>query len=465
MHTVFTLPEVLAQVAEFLTREEATIPSRVSRAFQQAFGPIVWRTCSIGLVGQQPSPQGLIRNARNIRKLSYDDVFSIDYLSLPCTQLTSLKICRVSGQDSDTKWHHLAELVKQNKHLHTLQISDRSRSATLEFWSSLAFSSSLRTVDVQSARMDQEQFAALWNGCEGIQLLKCHHIRVDDALTATRQYTLVPRSTLKELSFANFAYIQLLKLCPNLQAIAWYNNEFDCDVLLKDLAVLLQGGQLTKLESLSMSYAKDQDLSQCLKLMHQVKKVSSHHGDIGPLSFHSMSRTFGMLEHLNIPYGSTMSSEMILSILESCPQLVYFQATKVSSTDVIKSKPWVAANLKALHLGITIDSIDQETICLQSRSVFERLSKLTRLTQLTLHGPYEIANEDEQGLDLRLESGLDQLATIKDLTYLDFDHTFQNMSEADVAWMVENWKEIVDVFGTCNSHGEFHEQPCFYEDE
>ncbi|KAG0348395.1 hypothetical protein BG005_011553 [Podila minutissima] len=465
MHTLFTLPEVLAQVAVHLTREEATIPSRVSRAFQQAFGPIIWRACSIGLAGQQPSPQGLIRNAHNIRKLSYNDVFSLDYLSLPCTQLTSLKVCRVSGLDSDTKWHHLAELVKQNKHLHDLHISDRSRSATLEFWSSLAFCHSLRIVDIQGAHMDQEQFAALWNDCKGIQLLKCHHIRVDNAITATQQCTLVPHPTLKELSFANFANFQVLKLCPNLQAISWYNNEFDCDILLEELAVLLQGGQLMQLGSLSMSYAKDQDLSRCLKFMHRIKKVSSHHGNIGPLSFHAMSRKFGMLEHLYIPYDSTMPGEMILSILESCPQLVYFQATKVSSTEVIKSKPWVAANLKALHLGITIDSFDQETIRLQSRSVFARLSKLTRLTQLTLHGPYEIGNDDEQGLDLRLESGLDQLATIKDLTFLDFDHTFQNMSDADVAWMVENWKELVDVFGTCNSHGEFHEQPCFYEDE
>ncbi|KAG0025249.1 hypothetical protein BGZ82_010133 [Podila clonocystis] len=465
MHTLVTLPEVLAQVAEYLTREEAAIASRVSRAFQQAFGPIVWRACAIGLQGQQPSPQGLIRNAHNIRKLSYDDAFSIDYLSLPCTQLTSLKVCRVAGPASDIKWHHLAEMVKQNRHLLTLQISDRSRSATLEFWSSLASCSTLRSVDIQGADMDQEQFAALWNGCKSIQSLKCHHIRVDNSLTTAQKYTLEPRPTLQKLGFANFANTQLLKLCPNLQAISWYNNEFDCDILLEELAILLQGGQLRQLEGLSMSYAKDQALAQCLKYMHQIKKVSSHNGNIGPLSFHVMSRHFDMLEHLYIPSDSRMPSEMILSVLESCPQLTYLQATRVTATEVMKAKPWASLNLKALHLGITIDSIDQETIRIQSRSVFERLSKLTRLTQLTLHGPYEIGNDDEQGLDLRLESGLDTLATITDLTYLDFDHTVQNMSDTDVAWMGENWKELVDVYGTCNSHGEFHQQPCFYDDD
>lgn len=466
MHTLFALPEVLAQVAEYLTREEATLPSRVSRAFHQAFGPIVWRACTIGLQGQQPYPQGLITNAHNIRRLAYDDVFSFDYLSLPCNMLTSLKIARVAGPDSDTKWHHLAKLVKQNRHLCTLQISDRSRSATLEFWSSLASCTFLRTVDIQSANMDQEQFAALWNGCKGMESLKCHHIRIDNTATTTaQQYPLKPRPTLQKLSFANFANVQLLKLCPNLRAISWYNNEFDCDILLEELATLLQGGQLRQLESISMSHAKDQDLSRCLKVMHQIKKVSSHNGDVGPLSFHAMSRHFGMLDHLSIPSDSTIPSGMILNILESCPQLTYLQATKVEATEVMKAKPWVALNLKALHLGITIDSDDQETIGLQSRSVFERLSKLTHLTQLTIHGPLVIGKEDEQGLDLRLESGLDKLAAIKGLQYLDFDHTVQNMSDADVAWMVKNWKYLGDVFGTCNNEGEFYEQPIFYEDD
>ncbi|KAF8978579.1 hypothetical protein BGZ52_005870 [Haplosporangium bisporale] len=464
MHTLFTLPELLAQVAEYLTGEEATRPSRVSRAFHQAFGPIVWRACAIGLQGQKPSPQGLITNAHSIRRLAYDDAFSFDYLSLPCNMLTSLMIARVAGSDSDTKWHHLAKLVKQNRHLHTLQISDRCRSATLEFWSSLASCTSLRTVDIQSAHMDQEQFAALWNGCKSIQSLKCHHIRVHST-TTTQQYPLEPHPTLQKLSFANFANVQLLKLCSNLQAISWYNNEFDSDILLEELATLLQGGQLKQLDSISMSHTKDQDLSRCLKAMRQIKKISSHNGDVGPLSFHAMSRHFGMLEHLYIPSDSTLPSEMILNILESCPQLTYLQATKVAAAQVMKAKPWAALNLKALHLGITIDSDDQEAISLQSRSVFERLSKLTHLTQLTIHGPYVIGNEDEQGLDLRLESGLDKLAAIKGLKYLDFDHTVQNMSGADVAWMAENWKDLGDVFGTCNSEGEFYEQPIFYEDD
>ncbi|KAF9393817.1 hypothetical protein CPC16_001069 [Podila verticillata] len=464
MHTLFTLPELLAQVAEYLTGEEATRPSRVSRAFHQAFGPIVWRACAIGLQGQKPSPQGLITNAHSIRRLAYDDAFSFDYLSLPCNMLTSLMIARVAGSDSDTKWHHLAKLVKQNRHLHTLQISDRCRSATLEFWSSLASCTSLRTVDIQSAHMDQEQFAALWNGCKSMQSLKCHHIRVHST-TTTQQYPLEPHPTLQKLSFANFANVQLLKLCSNLQAISWYNNEFDCDILLEELATLLQGGQLKQLDSISMSHTKDQDLSRCLKAMRQIKKISSHNGDVGPLSFHAMSRHFGMLEHLYIPSDSTLPSEMILNILESCPQLTYLQATKVAATQVMKAKSWAALNLKALHLGITIDSDDQEVISLQSRSVFERLSKLTHLTQLTIHGPYVIGNEDEQGLDLRLESGLDKLAAIKGLKYLDFDHTVQNMSGADVAWMAENWKDLGDVFGTCNSEGEFYEQPVFYEDD
>jgi len=72
------------------------------------------------------------------------------------------------------------------------------------------------------------------------------------------------------------------------------------------------------------------------------------------------------------------------------------------------------------------------------RKSLERLSRLHNLKQLDLSTRAFLA----QSLDLRLESGLEQLATLIQREELNFSGTVQRMKMVDVEWMIGHWKNL-----------------------
>ncbi|KAG9061983.1 hypothetical protein KI688_006700 [Linnemannia hyalina] len=78
------------------------------------------------------------------------------------------------------------------------------------------------------------------------------------------------------------------------------------------------------------------------------------------------------------------------------------------------------------------------------RAVYRELAQLTGLEKLEI-GKWRLATEyhqnpdEEQGLDLRLDSGLDALAGLTRLRELDFRNTPQYLGEQDVIWMAEHF--------------------------
>ncbi|KAG0320128.1 hypothetical protein BG000_003687 [Podila horticola] len=128
------------------------------------------------------------------------------------------------------------------------------------------------------------------------------------------------------------------------------------------------------------------------------------------------------------------------------------------SSRIIQGGPWVCTQLKVFKAEIVIKHQDQEGIRAQSRAVFERLSKLEDLTTLIIRGN-SAESITRQGPDLRLESGLDQLSTLRNMRRLDFKFTKQNMSAEDVAWIKTHWRRLEQVEGRCNENGVLSCQP------
>lgn len=90
-----------------------------------------------------------------------------------------------------------------------------------------------------------------------------------------------------------------------------------------------------------------------------------------------------------------------------------------------------------------VSSFSEEERQLQ-RGIYRELAQLTGLEKLVV-GKWRLAKEyfqnpaKEQGLDLRLASGLDTLAGLTRLQELDFRYTPQNLGEEDVEWMAEHF--------------------------
>ncbi|KAF9897793.1 hypothetical protein BX616_004972, partial [Lobosporangium transversale] len=131
------------------------------------------------------------------------------------------------------------------------------------------------------------------------------------------------------------------------------------------------------------------------------------------------------------------------AILSICPLLKKFVGPKITMTEIANGAEWVCTGLTELTVYLEVD-IDQETTegMEKTRSVFKQLGKLTQLRSLKL--TKRDSNDSEtRALDLRLRTGLDELANLKWLHGLTFnDRHRQEIYLEEATWIVDNWPRI-----------------------
>lgn len=134
--------------------------------------------------------------------------------------------------------------------------------------------------------------------------------------------------------------------------------------------------------------------------------------------------------------------------------LTRIEATSLTAAEIVQSKPWACLRLRVFRIEVVIEDPDTRSIQAQSNAVFERLSKLIHLTDLSILGPYFYDCVYFQSLEMRLESGLAQLSSLKMVTKLCVIFSIQNSSAEEIAWMNLHWRRLDDVAGRLNKQGD-----------
>ncbi|KAG0086089.1 hypothetical protein BGZ92_008426, partial [Podila epicladia] len=165
---------------------------------------------------------------------------------------------------------------------------------------------------------------------------------------------------------------------------------------------------------------KDADVALCLRAMNQVRALSSEHGLFGDLAFNNLVRHFSTLQSLNLFRCSGFTGDMIQTVLESCPSLEIIKAGGLPASTIMAGKPWTCLRLTVFNVSVLVN-LGSETIRTQSRAVFARLAQLTELVTLDITA----LGFDVQSLDLRVESGVEQLAALRRLKEIKFKDTLQ----------------------------------------
>lgn len=451
--------ELLLLIAEYFAPEEATSPIFVCRAWHDVFASVIWRTYSINALTQL-SLDVLINHSHLVTELTYKGcTIPLEYLSIPFTRLTHLTLdSGFTGFFGEEALSHFAGLVALNNQLEELVIHGQSFAAEDTFWSSVASRPHLRRLTLERCSMESKGFAPFWRSLIRVEQLTIHRYRSIDTEDFF-YHELEPLPALHSIDLDQVDMIPLLKLCANLRSIHWtrgfrFNRHF-----LDELMILLQGKSLQYLDSLVIYGVRDdRRLSLCLGAMDQLKELVLPDGVVGRLSLNALRRHFPTLQQVLFSDISKVPSKAIQTIMESCPQLTSLIAPWLSASRILGGGQWKCTKLRVLKADIAIKDEKQEAIRAQSREIFERLSKLEDLTALIIRGP-TAETTTRQGLDLRLESGLGQLSTLRNLRHLDFRFTKQNMSPEDVAWINTHWKRLEQVEGWCNEYGVLRCQP------
>ncbi|KAF9202640.1 hypothetical protein BGZ49_007221 [Haplosporangium sp. Z 27] len=178
---------------------------------------------------------------------------------------------------------------------------------------------------------------------------------------------------------------------------------------------------------------------------------------------------------------------MVQGILSGCPLLEYFMADVIKGIDLVRiestdpsnienssvdeilvlGKDWVCRKLRFLAVFFDMSSdvsannqiTAKDEARLRRRQQLEQeiaFRQISRLTELRTLDFSEHARRDvtAESLRLRLRSRggeLDQLATLKNLEWIQFERTSQEFSEDELDWMVEHWPKLTGVYGTLHA--------------
>ncbi|KAF9336580.1 hypothetical protein BG006_008146 [Podila minutissima] len=481
VHNPLLLAEVVLVVANYVNPKEAATPSRVCRTWYTVFRPLVWQTCDISddrlrpggkpLGQRRPRPKDMVKNAHNIRELICNGS-SFSNFEITCSRLKTLRSHNVIYASRPQWWSQLTQLLVQNDQLETVDFDGTREASTLKFWEALVSRPALKYVRMNSVNMSAEHFAIFWNGCRGLRRMELYDINVP-CTSEFIEEQLETLPGLEAITISHLAATALLRLCPGLRLFRWQNYDMGGNGQLQMLAFLLERQHFPHLESLQVTRVEDLELATCLGAMDRVKELVIEGSPLGLQSFDALERNFAKLQRISLEYVFPIPSKRILVLLESCPLLKYIRAPKLKASAIVLGKPWVCQDLEEFRVSILVGVSGKTTIRRGSQAVFERLSKLTRLTHLDIGFHYmqdDNSDSDDsddsdgdilacQGLDLTLESGFSQLSTLKNLEELDFSYTVQDMSAEDVKWIRDNLKKLQVVKGICNRHGEYRDQP------
>lgn len=436
------IPNVLQLVADHLNLWEVTAPRLVCRVWNQVFSTRVWRSVTIGgSMNALPSLDDITWNAHHIRDLTYDKHPPPQYFNLPCTYLTKLTI-KYSRTHRPGVWNHLAELVKRNNNsLQELTICDPSYTTNSAFWTSLGQCLQLKKVSIRQAKLEGSAIQAFWQGCMGLQSLTISELQVHGVFFGRHRGVFHNMKHIELESIKSTRpvdQIQVLRRTPMLRSLHLF-GDMGRSVTIPTLTRLLVDGCLPFLESLHIIQTdefSDVELSSCLQAMSRVTQLIISQCDFEWLPLFSLMPHFQWLKVFAVSECESVTGAVVQLVLESCPSLECISAARIEASVIMCGRRWACLDLTSFLVSIVLDSKEHSIGC-QSRMVYVQLARLRQLQVLSIQSE---RGKGTQGLDLRLESGLYQLSSLKKLRLLRYSGTIQHISFEDVQWMRKHWQ-------------------------
>ncbi|KAG0071816.1 hypothetical protein BGZ89_009349 [Linnemannia elongata] len=471
MHPLL-LPELLGLISGYLPLKEQQRCIQVCWTWNSHFSPLVWKSCTIDYehhTKQSPIPTSALHTyAQHIRTLAFQGFVSADHFAIPCTRLETLKVVDGSNMDfrgfgadiADEVWASLARIVETNPALTTVEIAEIDRTPTEVFWKAVADHPGIRKLRFDQVRVDYEHLNDFWKACSGVKVLTLQRCRIANSNDSADALPTNFRQ-LQELNIENLmqplphTQVELLRYCPQLTSFYWRGGLIHG--LARDtLLSILGSGRLPNLDSMDimgMNLA-DLDTEHIIQCMSRIRKLAVYQTNFGPSSLRSLEPHFKSIEEINLLQCPLVTSANIALLLRSCSLLRVFKAEAIVSDDIKDGEVWPChEHLDTLVLYFDLTLSDHLADCQRTFSLLSKLKALRRLNisrYVTPHGR-PIVGDSQKGLQFRLDHGLGQLETLRNLTELYFDGPPQDMTLAEAHWMEEHWKALRVVRGNFNA--------------
>ncbi|KAK3810294.1 MAG: hypothetical protein J3Q66DRAFT_352708 [Benniella sp.] len=446
------LPEVRDMVGKHLDRSDLARCLCVCRSWHASFVPLVWSTASIlpEPTHLNPSLEAFIRHCHHLKELSYTVDAPREYRSTPCPKLSDLQVSVTQPPANPPPNDTVVIDIPQHEQLRTLRIKGAEMGPSLRIiWKPAHHLHNLSGLSLSNLEIEPQDTTTFWDLCTQLEVLQTANVSVElpvQSITFDRlmclglNLSLKPRNSLER-------QLDFIIQCPNLTLLHWIN--LDGELASRYTGRFKPGTcawpNLREFSLIGPGFS-DEQLAQIIGAMRDLKTLEIIGCEVG-LSFLAALRPhFPSLRSLDISDANALTPTITSHILASCSDLESLVVGHCMSQDIIDGPPWICENsLKELTAAFMFPLGDAAVH--HQRQVLQRISRLTNLKKVTLSQAYDI---DACYLDLRLENGLELLATWKNLEKLSFYAGFHHVSARDVEWMIDNWKNLKEVDGYFN---------------
>ncbi|KAF9207444.1 hypothetical protein BGZ49_000397 [Haplosporangium sp. Z 27] len=363
------------------------------------------------------------------------------------------------------------DLIRRNQEIRKITFHSRKVTAFRKLVKLALNCPNLKVLNLYAGiKLDQKlttQILDIGTRLQGL-LIDAKEINFPESMDNWTQFPLMTSLGFKE-NFGNslIQQLQVIGKCPRLRRLSWINKEYSLPIPDLCQVVSTECRKFAELELSPNQHIADEKLAQLITGSSNLTALSVLSSRSGLLSIQALSRHFNTLTRLEVNF----ESPFIQRIMTSCSQLLELKAPFLDVLDILGAvkksgeydphkyglhpQDWVCLNLRRLDIFIQIPGHKDDS---SQRPVFHQLSRLKRLEELRIGGHDNELSWSRDGLDLRLECGLNILADLKRLKQFDYNDLYQQMSVQDAQWIVQEWPELRRFIGRSNANKEKRQQ-------
>ncbi|KAF9363540.1 hypothetical protein BGX34_003860 [Mortierella sp. NVP85] len=442
------IPELVSLVIAYLPPSRLPAYARVSKLWYQVCSPIIWK--DINLI-RLPESTALIQRCCHVVKKVTIGSLSQESAAIRFPNLGSLELNTEFRKD-----FHI-QFVMAHPTITDLVMND-SYCCQPPFWDALLGFHNLRTLSMSSHEIFGQNIDKFWQLCMRLERLdiQVQHNRFPRVILPEKELSNIKHIGVNGCYANNIPlFIEFLRRCPGLTSLRWRSRRRYEKAFVSKFSTFLEAHELFYLEHLDLGarLTPRELLTKVIRNMPQITTLSlmatyyMHYR----IDFAALQPYFTSLRVLELFLEKGVDTHMAQDILSSCPLLEKLVAPCVDADVITQGKPWVCLELRFLELAFCF--IPPNTVSTLQPLVFDRLSKLTQLEEWRIIGSSHLGGH----VDLRIQSGLDKLSTLRELhTVIAYD-VVEMMGDAEVDWIVNHWKRLRVFNGklnTCDAVGE-----------
>ncbi|KAK3819586.1 MAG: hypothetical protein J3Q66DRAFT_334970 [Benniella sp.] len=459
------IPEITGIVASYLAPKDLASCLRVSKEWLALFLPHRWKSINVGFKPSKksdgsismrsfsrfgPHAADIYRHRHLIHNLKISgDLDGLDKYIYP--NLRKLVVDYYHGAKEPDRMIFL-ELVEMFPLVESLDLDYVKIEAAT--WLTLSTHSHITTLSLEGIVITSSAVSGFWRTWTKLECLVLRGVTIEGgAIPDDVMFLRLTSLSLCHMDLYGAQQLRLIFQCPALRSFEWRDSEWDDGDTYTVTKDLIPNEGWPHLKVLEIEGRDDTEVASILE------GIGNQHEGLDRLhlydcafldqSSRALELHFSTLVDLTLPTLSVPSA-VIPDILCSCPRLQSLFVGCVLVRDIVNGGDWACRQLKTLRICFRLEEGEQDL----QHDLFTRLSSLVRLECLSMGYHEPEGTHRHSTVEFRLENGLGQLASLKQLKILKFHGCCPQLSMDEIAWMKVHWKNLTITGGPLHKEHE-----------